>query len=76
MTRDQMVEIARTHVERHMKIPDGSLPDEIYDSAYLLASQRLREAGAQWPDVDAIAAKVARDLAEKFAADMSPGKRR
>jgi hypothetical protein len=70
MTEEQMREIARGNVERHLgdiaaEHPDEELPaDSIYQEAYTLAFVALVEAGVEHETARDIAGEVARSYAQ------------
>lgn len=66
MTNDQMEEIARGNIERHLGdvVEEDMSPDAIYDEAYTLAFDALADAGVDHATARGIAAKVAQCFAQ------------
>ena len=67
MTENEMREIARGAIERHLGDVAEMTPDSIYDQAMLLAIDALIDAGVVGPDKQRaaeVAASVARDYAQ------------
>lgn len=61
MTKDQMMEVARGNVERHLG--DCEETDDIFEGVYILAFDALHDAGI--PDEEA--QLVAQELAMSYA---------
>lgn len=69
MTEEQMQEIARGNIERHLgdceELQDGEpTADAIYDSAYVLAFDALADAGVAPATARDVAASVAQGFAQ------------
>lgn len=68
MTEEQMREIARGNVERHLgaDFPEGEEPtaDMIYDDAFVLASDALRDAGVKPSEANRVAQQIAMEFAQ------------
>jgi hypothetical protein len=63
MTEDQMIELARGNIERHLYIEEGD-EDSIFDEAYTLAFGALADVGVSLIDARRVASKVAQLFAQ------------
>jgi hypothetical protein len=68
MTEAQMREIARGNIERHLGAdwdPEEEVtPDMIYDDAFVLGSDALRDAGVPAGEANRVAQQVAMEFAQ------------
>jgi len=63
MTHEQMEDLARGNIERHLGDCECESPEDIYENAYVLAFDALHDAGVD----DTTAGKVAQHLAQSMA---------
>jgi hypothetical protein len=62
MTHDQMVEMARGNIERHLGdvVEEGMPPEAIFEEAYVLAFDALADAGVEHSTARGVAQEVSK----------------